>query len=117
MAKAEVNRYTCKLQLLQHGLLADVYELDLIGSTGKKVGSKEDKEEGEDLGSEEEDDAETLVDKRNTFVRDRIKKTKQSFRSRKTTEHITTVTRERRLLIREFMKAIGGSGRCSNCKG
>ena len=120
MAKAEVNRYACKLQLLQHGLVVEMHELDLIGTARKKVqGGKGDKEgEGEDLEeSEEEDDADTLIDKRNVFVRKMIRESQEGFRAQKTTEHITIVTRERRLLIREFMKAIGGSGKCSNCLG
>ncbi|KAF8423226.1 RNA polymerase Rpb1 [Tirmania nivea] len=120
MAKAEVNRYACKLQLLQHGLVVEIHELDLIGAVGRKVrGGKENKEEeGEDLEEgEEEDDADTLIDKRNAFVRKTIRESKESFQTQKTTEHITTVTRERRLLIREFMKATGGSGKCSNCQG
>ena len=120
MAKAEVNRYACKLQLLQHGLVVEMHELDMIGAVGRKVrGYRGHKEgEGEDLEEgDEEGDTDILVDKRNSFVRKAIRESKESFRTQKTTEHITTVTRERRLLIREFMKAIGGSGGCNNCRG
>ena len=115
MAKVEVNRYACKFQLLQHGLITEMYDLDILGD-GKKTRTKEDKEEGEDL-EEEEHDADTLIEKQNAFVREKIKKSKESFRGQRTTEHITIVTRERRLLLREFMRAIGGSGKCNNCRG
>lgn len=96
-----------------------MHELDLIGAVGKKArGGKGDEGEGEGLeDGEEEGDTDTLIEKRNAFVRKAIRESKESFRAHKTTEHITTVTRERRLLIREFMKAIGGSGRCNNCRG
>ncbi|KAF8455247.1 Rpa190 RNA polymerase I subunit A190 [Kalaharituber pfeilii] len=116
MAKPEVHRYACKLQLLQHGLVTEASDVDLIRA-GKKNPIVRSNEEGEDLESDEDDDMDSLLDKRNRFVQEAIKKSKESLCGLKNGEHITTVEHERRAVIRDFLKAIGGSGKCNRCRG
>lgn len=115
MAKTEVNCYTCKLVLLEHGLVTEIHGVDVIRLGKIRLRTKE---EGENVESEDEaDDADSLIDKRNAYVKEAITKSKESMRGQRTTEHITIVEHERRVLIKDFLKAIGGSGRCSNCNG
>ena len=112
MAKVEVNRYLSKLQLLQHGLVIESYELDSF-TPAKKMG----RHVGGHLSEEVNDPPDKTMDKRNAFVREKIKQFKEISQLQRTPEHITAIEHERKLLIREFFKGLGGSGKCNNCEG
>lgn len=105
MAKIEVNRYANKLQLLQHGLVIEAYEVDTF-HIFKKGGREEDP-----------NDLDNIIDRRNAFVQEKIKHSQEISRSQGAPEHITAIEHERRQVIREFLKDLGGSGTCNNCKG
>lgn len=116
IAPEEVNRYSCKLQLLRHGLVTEAYELDLVRK-GKKT-SVDDHMEVDGEREEEDSDGEALMARREAFVRAAIKKANENMGGRrKQQDGIATVEHERRVLIREFMAAIGSSQRCQRCKG
>lgn len=111
MAEVEVNRYANKLQLLQHGLIIETYEVDISPATrqkGRHVG---------DHMSEDENDPKNIMHRRNAFVRKKIKQSKEISRSQRTPDHITAIERERRQLIREFFKGLGGTKKCGACNG
>ena len=111
MAKVEVNRYANKLQLLQHGLVIETYEIDAFPITRKK---------GRHVGdqmSEDEIDPDNTIDRSNAFVREKIKQSGEVSRSQRTPEHITVIEHERRQLIREFLKGLGGNPKCNHCTG
>jgi len=133
MSRAEVNRYVCKLRLLQYGLLKEVAELDEIQSKKAleqtKSGNdrygddvmKDTSDQSLDESSSKEDDSDgdshvdSLLKKRNAFVSECIKRHRQSGGS--TTTKTSTIYEVRKILIREFLKDIGKGKRCQSCKG
>lgn len=130
MSRAEVNRYVCKLRLLQYGLLKEVAELDEIQSKkaleqvksgNDRYGDDVMKDQSSDESSSKEDDSDggshvdSLLKKRNAFVSECIKRHRQSGGS--TTTKTSTIYEVRKILIREFLKDIGKGKRCQSCKG
>ena len=121
LPRAEVNRFTCKLRLIEHGLVQDVEELENIHlrSTASKIrGIDPDIDTGEDSPESEEEDLETLKQRRLDFVARAIKKNSRS-KSRLGTasEKIEAVAEVRRALVKEFFAAITKPKTCGNCKG
>jgi len=116
MAKTEVNKYACKLRLLQHGLITEMHELDLVRA-GKKNVRAGGKRGEDDVESDDEDDADSLIEKREAYVKRAIESSKNRIGATNTTEHITTVEDERRILIRDFLKNIASATKCSHCRG
>lgn len=122
LPRAEVDRYTCKLRLIEHGLLQEVEELENIHlrSTKSKLrgtdGGAMDVE-GDSQDSEEEDE-ETLKQRRDQYVSRAIKK-KGGSKSRATAASgkIEAVAEVRRAIIKEFLAAITKPKTCGNCKG
>ncbi|KAI5789730.1 hypothetical protein DFH27DRAFT_571828 [Peziza echinospora] len=116
MAKTEVNKYACKLRLLHHGLVTEMHELDLVRA-GKKNVRAGGKRGEDDVESDDEDDADSLIEKREAYVNRAIESSKNRIGATNTTEHITTVEDERRILIRDFLKNIAIATKCSHCRG
>ena len=122
MPRIEVNRYCCKLRLVQFGLLKEAEELDELqlrrklpkgaGRTGE--GGSED--EASDMS--EGEDTDKLIQRRNEFVRREIKRSRAGSRhSELVEEKIGAVAEERRLLVKEFLAAITKVKTCGSCYG
>jgi DNA-directed RNA polymerase I subunit RPA1 len=110
LSRKEVNRYLCKLRLIQHGLLNAAEEVDNIELSNIKE-SDGSEEEGEGISS-----VEKVVRLRNAHVKKSIKAAKQNpWDWHK--EKNEAVAEARRVTIKEFMKTITTGKTCSNCKG
>ena len=120
LARSEIDRFTCKLQLIEHGLLKQIEELDSIhlGSATKKVldGPTVDAEDG---GQDaEEENEETLKKRRSDFVkRAIIDAGGKANRAALASEKVEAVSDVRRAIIKEFLAIITTVKTCGNCKG
>lgn len=116
---AEVNRFSCKLQLIRYGLLKEVEELEEVQLKSKRVKMAGTGGSDEELGSEEseEEDADTLIQRREDFVRRAIKKAGGRKRRLLEVEKVEAVSEERREAIKEFLGAITKVKTCGNCNG
>lgn len=122
MHRSEIHRFSCKLQLLQHGLLQEAEELEDT-SLGKKISSGEDVTNGEkdaenDEDSEEEDYEQTLREKRNDFVKHAIQQAGGSnLKAHTPVEKVALISERRRAVIKEFLAAAPKGRTCGTCKG
>lgn len=110
MSRKEVNRYVCKLRLIQHGLLGAAEEIDNIEDL------KEDKAADDSDASEEGSSIDIIIRRRNAFVKKCIKAAKANPWEWKR-EKNEGVAEARRFVVKSFMKAINGSRICGNCSG
>lgn len=119
---AEVNRFICKLRLIHHGLLGDAQDLEnihlrsktssTIGMSGPAIESNVESEESE------EEDADSLIKRRNTFVKLAIKNAgRTQHRIHITSKKTEAVAEARRAVIKEFLAAGLGTRACGRCKG
>jgi len=117
---AEIDRFICKLRLIEHGLVKQVEELDHIhlgSATTKALGGAAIEAGGESQDSEEED-GESLKKRRNDFVKRAIKNA--GGKENKLTvasEKIEAVSEVRRGIIKEFLAVITTPKNCGSCKG
>lgn len=111
MSRKEVNRYLCKLRLIQHGLLSAAEEIDTIEVSQK---DQEGEEDSDDSG--EESAINSVVRRRNAFVKKSIKAAKEtSWEWRR--EKNEGVAEARRAVVKDFMKDINSTRICGNCRG
>ncbi|KAI9055982.1 hypothetical protein LZ554_000916 [Drepanopeziza brunnea f. sp. 'monogermtubi'] len=113
MSRKEVNRYICKLRLIQHGLLGPAEEVDNIEvSTSRETEAQASGSETE----EEESAADNVIRQRNAFVKSSIKAAKASpWEWRR--EKNEGVAEARRMVIKTFLKTVGAGTNCGNCSG
>ena len=122
LPRAEVDRYICKLRLIEHGLLREVQELENIQlrSTASRLRGMDMNAMDADEGSQdsEEEDGETLKQRRNEFVTRAINKNNGSQSEvLAASEKIEVVAEVRRAIIKEFLAAITKPKTCGICKG
>lgn len=120
MGKSVVNRFVCKLKLIQHGLLLEAQQLDDIQirtkATVKGRGAgMEEEGPGDDIESEDEDDMESFFAKRKRFVDKAIKKNKANASSWNSVK-VMSVAEERRALVKEFLGSIMKPRKCNRCQ-
>lgn len=122
LARAEVDRYTCKLRLIEYGLVEEVEELENIHlrSTASNLRGMDADTMDADGDSQDsvEEDEETLKQRRNEFVTRTIKK-KGGNKSNvaAASEKIEAVAEVRRAIIKDLLAAITKPKTCGNCKG
>ncbi|KAG0651634.1 DNA-directed RNA polymerase I largest subunit [Hyphodiscus hymeniophilus] len=109
MSRKEVNRYQCKLRLIQHGLLGAAEEVDNIEVSQTKEDNTSDSENSESA-------ADSVIRRRNAFVKRNIKAAKADPWEWKR-EKNETVAEARRSIVKAFMKAITAGKLCGNCSG
>ncbi|KAF9890317.1 hypothetical protein FE257_005983 [Aspergillus nanangensis] len=114
MSRTQINTYSCKLRLLQYGLVDEVAEID---SMGAKDGKKKNAD-GSDSEEEEEDDDDIMA-KRNAFVKKSIREAQKSgkLRGLMSGAKNPVAAEQRRAVIGEFFKAIGSVKKCTSCSG
>ncbi|KAI9830837.1 MAG: hypothetical protein M1819_005362 [Sarea resinae] len=119
MSRIEVDRFCCKLQLLQHGLLIEAQQLEDLVLAPKSAAKARGESGGEGSGSESErETAESLMQKRHTLVKQAIKRSGASARKAdRLNEKHEAIAEERRAVIKEFLGSITSSKKCSNCQG
>lgn len=110
MPRQEVNRYLCKLRLLQHGLLGATEEIDNI----EVMKSQDNGSGGSD--SDEDSAADTVIRRRNAFVKESVKAAKASPWEWER-EKNEGVAEARRIVVKAFLKAITLGKVCGNCSG
>lgn len=106
--------YTCKLRLLQFGLVDEVAVVESMG-TIKGATSKPGK--GDD--SEDEEDDESMMEKRLAYVDRSINEAKKDGRlvGLMTGAKNPIAAEQRRDLVKNFLKDINSYRKCSNCSG
>ncbi|KAG8528213.1 uncharacterized protein KY384_007130 [Bacidia gigantensis] len=120
LSSSETNRYTCKLRLLEYGLIDDVEELENITTKRhKKTTLGLDEKASEDGSAESEDEGVTeLKRRRNNFVKKAIKKNGgRLYLKTLDSTKIEAVSEGRRTIIKQFLSASPKITTCSNCKG
>jgi DNA-directed RNA polymerase I subunit RPA1 len=110
MSRKEVNRYFCKLRLLQHGLLGAAEEIDNI-----EVTKSQDAADGSSE-SEEESAVDNVIRRRNAFVKKSIKAAKANPWEWER-EKNEGVAEARRIVVKTFLKSITSGRVCGNCSG
>jgi DNA-directed RNA polymerase I subunit RPA1 len=121
MSRVEVNKFICRLRLIRHGLLLEVEELENIhlnSESIKEVGHRGRAGESgntAELESEEED-VDALMQRRTAFVEKAIRETADASEQRPYQKN-EAVSRERRLVIKEFLASITKGKKCANCNG
>jgi DNA-directed RNA polymerase I subunit RPA1 len=114
MSRKDVNRYLCKLRLIQHGLLSAAEEIDNIDDT-QKLDTKQDAE-NVSSDSEEESAVDSVIRRRNAFVKKSIQAAKESTWEWKYDKN-EGVAEARRAVVKDFMKDITAGRTCGNCSG
>lgn len=121
--RAEVNRFACKLKLIQHGLLQECEDLENIHLRSKSsdpiavIASAAQRDEESDE-SEEEEDEESLIRRRIAFVKHALKKVKRkNIMAEMGTQKIEVVAEQRRAVVDEFLRAASVIKVCGSCKG
>ncbi|KAF2083270.1 beta and beta-prime subunits of DNA dependent RNA-polymerase [Saccharata proteae CBS 121410] len=122
MSRSDVNRFSCKLRLIQYGLLKEAQELEDVASfrwsNVDKGAGKRAREEGEDVGSasEGENNDDNIIAKREAFVKRAIRNAGVK-KSGWTVEKTEAVNEERRFVIKEFLMDINKGKKCKKCGG
>lgn len=115
MSKAEVDRYACKLRLIQYGLLEEASDLDNLHMKAKKKGTGAEEGPGDDIDSDDDDDLENFIARRRKFVDKAIsRKGKQSDVSSAT--KINAIAEARRQVVKDFMGTVAGVKKCTRCQ-
>jgi DNA-directed RNA polymerase I subunit RPA1 len=110
MSRKEVNRYLCKLRLLQHGLLGAAEEIDNIEVTKTQDNGDASSE------SEGESAIDNVIRRRNTFVKKSIKAARANPWEWER-EKNQGVAEARRVVVKSFLKSITSGKVCGNCSG
>jgi DNA-directed RNA polymerase I subunit RPA1 len=110
MSRKEVNRYLCKLRLLQQGLLGAAEDIDHI-----EVTQSQDAGDGSSE-SEEESADDNVIRRRNSFVKKTIKASRATPWAWER-EKNEGVAEARRVVIKAFLKSITTGKVCGNCNG
>ncbi|KAL9125817.1 MAG: hypothetical protein Q9217_005037 [Psora testacea] len=117
----QVNRFICKLRLIEYGLIGEVEDLEMISMKdgGPKLnGANGHSSEDAEQDSEPEDGTEDLRRRRNDFVKRAVKK----HGGRKHLESldrakVESIFESRRGVIKEFLAASTKTKTCGTCKG
>ncbi|TPX13246.1 uncharacterized protein E0L32_006446 [Thyridium curvatum] len=113
----DLNRYVCKLRLLQHGLLHEARHIDAIGedNLGLDIPGV-----SQDHISEAGDDLDAAVDgairARNAYVHNAIMSHQISLGDIRKGKH-EGASEMRRELVKEFLKEVVASRQCASCSG
>lgn len=113
----EVHRYSCKLRLIQYGLLLECTELDNMLVKGS-VDDLDDDEAIEDDGNKKSLDPKLkrdLIQRREFFVDECIAKALSEGRTSEYGINTASIGEERKLTIHEFYKKLLARPRCDNC--
>ncbi|KXH65390.1 RNA polymerase Rpb1 [Colletotrichum salicis] len=117
MRHRDINRYSCKLRLLQYGLLHEAHLVDAIGEGLKGL---ELPGVPTDYDSEAEEEGTTIVDNivgaREAFVRKSLKSHKLNLGEVRKGKHEGAIEM-RRELIKDFLTEITKPKQCDNCGG
>jgi DNA-directed RNA polymerase I subunit RPA1 len=111
LARVQINAYICKLRLLQYGLVDDVAQIDTVMRNTSSA-----PEEGED-DSDNEEDPESVMERRLKFVKERIRKAQKHGQNEGLIAGAKdpVAAEHRRELVKEFLKDIVAVKKCTSC--
>ncbi|KAF3898590.1 DNA-directed RNA polymerase I subunit [Trichophyton interdigitale] len=114
MSRAQVNNYSCKLRLLQYGLIEEAH---IVGNMELRKGTR-GKDDSSDDDSEDEDEVD-LIQRRNAYVKRCIANLPVHKRSRNHMEIVKdpTAAEMRRSLVRDFLREACAVKKCTSCSG
>jgi DNA-directed RNA polymerase I subunit RPA1 len=120
MSRVEVNRYTCKLRLLQHNLPKEAHELDHVG-----LESTEQRTTDNDRDNNSDSDYHVLDQNEDDIIRRRLDFTNRAIKRANREEARTCdvnlktggIYEERRAVIKAFLAQITQRRKCGRCKG
>ncbi|KAG9247145.1 DNA-directed RNA polymeras-like protein I subunit [Calycina marina] len=113
LSRREVNRFHCKLRLIQHGLLSQAEHVDTMDVVPKHA----EKEAGSE-SSDEDTPADNAARLRNDYVKREIKvAAKENSAWNWNREKNEGVSTARQAVIKDFMKSISVGKACHNCQG
>lgn len=118
MAKSVVNRYVCKLKLIQHGLLLEAQQLDDIQIKTKTTAPSRMVKDGttaDEVETEDEDDVDSFFARRERFVNGAIRRSKANSGNGNSAK-VMSVAEERRVLVKEFLGDIMKPRKCNRCQ-
>lgn len=123
LAPAEVNRFACKLQLVEHGLIGEANDLDNVSS--QNLPSVTNGANGAGSGSEDDSQSESemvvaavLARKRNDFVQNVIQERDgKEYQFHAKGRKIDIVDSARRDIIKHFLSISTKPKTCARCKG
>ena len=118
MPELTVSLYSCKLRLLQFGLVQDLKGLEDLHLRGQK--DKTQKEDGSDveMADEEEEDAGDFMKRRSRYVRSCIARAKKrpEFKLSELAKAPTAVAL-RKALIKQLLLDMSNQKKCASCGG
>lgn len=110
--------YTCKLRLLQYGLVDEVAVVDAMGAM-KGAKSKTSKSKEDDSDDSDDADDDDYMQKRSDYVSRRIREAKKEGKcdGLMAGGQNPIAAEARRELIKTFLKDINAFKKCVNCSG
>lgn len=120
MHPAKINLVTCRLRLLQYGLLEEAEELENFGTKRKSMnnlpnGAASVASAGSEDDSEDDMD---LKEIRILFAKRAIKKTTGAVRRYDMSkEKVEALSEQRRAVVKQFLGDITNGGACGHCNG
>ena len=121
MSKAEVDRYACKLRLIQYGLLEEAVDVDKLHMKTKvkagKGGSREEEGPGDDVdeSDDDDDDVDNFIARRRKWVQKAISRRGQRSMVNSASK-ITAIADARRQIVKDFMGDVPGVRKCTRCQ-
>lgn len=121
LRRADINRFVCKLHLIQYGLLEESKRIELLQTqrqkptsttAGLSVGSDVSEDEDTDDGTDD------LIERRNDFVKVAIKKAGgRKNMAAIAGDKVESAAEERRAVVKDFMADLTKPKACDSCKG
>jgi len=115
MSKAEVDRYACKLRLIQYGLLEEASDLDNMAMKAKKKSGGGEEGPGDDIETDDDDDLENFLGRRRKFVDKAISRKGKRVDVCSATK-INAIADARRQVVKEFMGSVNAVKKCARCQ-
>ncbi|GAB0137223.1 hypothetical protein EsDP_00005499 [Epichloe bromicola] len=113
----DLHKYTCKLRLLQHGLIYDAHTVGTLGEMGWADGLLG---EGIDSGGSEAEEegapGDSAVRKRDKYVRECLRRVKLRISDVKKVKH-EGMSQSRHQVIKEFLSEVTKNRTCASCGG
>ncbi|KAL2823350.1 hypothetical protein BDW59DRAFT_97860 [Aspergillus cavernicola] len=116
MSRTQLNLYTCKLRLLQYGLVDAAVHVDSMGAKAPKSKKAKDADGSDEEDDEDEDD---LITRRNTYAKKCIREAQAAgmLKSVMAGAKNPLAMDKRRSLIKEFFKDVVAAKKCASCSG
>ena len=119
LSPIEINKFVCKLRLLDHDLVEEAVALENIQtkSESQTVGNAS-AEDGGASSEDEDEDSEALMRRRKEYVRRVIKRSQLvEDEDASLPTKVEAVFETRRAVVKEFLSSMTKTKYCSNCKG